>query len=44
LVFFLAFLLVFFEEIGRTGFAFAKMRSKQNIIKAGVVLGLLWGV
>src|SRR5215470_13733430 len=33
----------FFEEIGWTGFAFPKMHLKQSIIKAGVVLGFLWG-
>jgi len=33
----------FFEEIGWTGFAFPKMRLKQNIIKAAILLGFLWG-
>lgn len=34
----------FFEEIGWTGYVFPKMRLQQGTIKAGVVLGLLWGL
>src|SRR5450432_4113759 len=34
----------FFEEIGCTGYAFPKMRLKQNFVQAGVTLGLFWGL
>jgi len=34
----------FLEEIGWTGFAFPKMSSKQNFIKASLLLGFLWGL
>ena len=34
----------FFEEIGWTGFAFAKMREKLPALSAAVLLGLLWGL
>ena len=34
----------FFEEIGWMGFAFPKMRLKQNFVQAAVTLGLLWSL
>jgi membrane protease YdiL (CAAX protease family) len=34
----------FFEEIGWMGFAFPKLRLKQNFLKASVILGFLWGL
>jgi membrane protease YdiL (CAAX protease family) len=34
----------FFEEIGWMGYAFPKMRLKNNFIKSGVLLGFLWGL
>jgi membrane protease YdiL (CAAX protease family) len=34
----------FFEEIGWTGYAFPKMVLKQSRIKAGIIIGLLWGL
>lgn len=32
-----------FEEIGWTGFAFPKLRLKNNFVKSGLLLGILWG-
>src|SRR5260370_8483709 len=34
----------FFEEIGWTGYAFGKLRLKQNFIKASIILGFFWGL
>lgn len=34
----------FVEEVGWMGFAFPKMRCKNNPLISGVVLGLLWGI
>jgi membrane protease YdiL (CAAX protease family) len=34
----------FFEEIGWMGYAFPKMRGKNNALLPGIGLGLLWGV
>ncbi len=34
----------FFEEIGWMGYAFPKLRLKQNFIKTSVILGFLWGL
>ena len=33
----------FLEEIGWTGFAFPKLRLKNNFIKSSLLLGVLWG-
>jgi uncharacterized protein len=33
----------FFEEIGWMGFAFPKMRGKNNALAPAILLGLLWG-
>ena len=33
----------FFEEIGWMGFAFPKMRGKDNALAPAILLGLLWG-
>ncbi len=33
----------FFEEIGWMGFAFPKMRGKDNFFAPAILLGLLWG-
>ena len=33
----------FFEEIGWMGFAFPKMRRKDNALAPAILLGLLWG-
>jgi membrane protease YdiL (CAAX protease family) len=32
------------EEIGWSGFAFPKMRARASGLKAGLLLGLLWGI
>jgi uncharacterized protein len=34
----------FFEEIGWMGYAYPKMRGKQNGLAPAILLGLLWGV
>lgn len=34
----------YFEEIGWTGFALPELLKKHTPIKAGIILGLLWGV
>ncbi len=34
----------FFEEIGWMGFAFPAMRLRQGTLRAGITLGLLWGL
>ena len=34
----------FFEEIGWTGYAFPKMRSQNDGLTPGILLGLLWGL
>src|ERR1700688_2626317 len=34
----------FLEEIGWTGFSFAKMSSEHNALGASILLGLLWGL
>ena len=34
----------FFEEIGWSGFAFPKMHLKQNLVRSGIIIGLLWGL
>ena len=34
----------FFEEIGWTGYAFPKLRLKQNLLKASIILGFFWGL
>ncbi len=33
-----------FEEIGWMGFAFPAMRQRQGTLRAGIALGLLWGL
>jgi uncharacterized protein len=33
----------FFEEIGWTGFALPRLRSKHSLLTSGLILGLLWG-
>jgi len=33
----------FFEELGWTGFATPKMRSRYSIVSTGLIIGLLWG-
>jgi len=32
------------EEIGWTGFALPKLRLRQNIMRAGILIGLFWGM
>ena len=32
------------EEIGWTGYAYPRMRAKQNALSAAIVLGVLWGL
>lgn len=39
-----AFVAGFFEELGWTGFAIPKLRSKYNIIITGLVVGTVWGI
>ena len=34
----------FVEEVGWTGFVTPLLSRKQNIIKAGIVLGIMWGL
>ena len=34
----------FFEEIGWTGYAFCKMRSRKDAVAPSILLGLLWGL
>ena len=34
----------YFEEIGWTGFATPKMKSKYSALTTGILLGLMWGV
>ena len=34
----------FFEDIGWTGFAFPKLRLKNNFIRSSLLLGILWGL
>ena len=32
-----------FEELGWTGFALPRLRTRNNVLKAGLILGFLWG-
>ena len=34
----------FFEELGWTGFAIPKLRSRYNIITTGLIVGIVWGI
>lgn len=34
----------FFEELGWTGYAIPKLRSKYNIITTGLIVGVVWGI
>jgi len=34
----------FFEELGWTGFAAPRLRQRYGVLKAGLILGLLWGL
>jgi membrane protease YdiL (CAAX protease family) len=40
----LGFVAGYFEEIGWTGFALPELLKKHSPIKAGIILGLLWGM
>ncbi len=34
----------FFEELGWTGFAIPRLRSRYNIITTGLIVGIVWGI